>query len=209
VRRFRRFNCVLPFLVEAGTDVFVQPAGRSSLVFAHVRAASVGSSVTEANCHPFAFSRYLFMHNGCDVRDDACLAVFPHCRVLPHRYLAEFPRLRRRMLNFMSQTVFDSIRGTCDSEHVYGSFRHTRCHVHVSRFEVDCSFADSGCSSLSLARNRRRFVNSCPLTRYGIVLLKLLSCCERGRRASLVRRRSSIAVDAQTLLWFPQRGRHY
>jgi hypothetical protein len=37
------------------------------------------------------------------------------------RYLAAFPRLRRRMLNFMSQTVFDSIRGTCDSEHVYES----------------------------------------------------------------------------------------
>lgn len=38
---------------------------RSSCIFAHVRAASPGSLVTEANCHPFASGRYLFMHNGC------------------------------------------------------------------------------------------------------------------------------------------------
>ena len=37
---------------------------RSSLIFAHVRAATVGSPVTEANCHPFAVGRYMMMHNG-------------------------------------------------------------------------------------------------------------------------------------------------
>ena len=49
------------------------PLCRSSLVFAHVRAASLGSSVTEANCHPFAFSRYLFMHNGGRTHTHCCL----------------------------------------------------------------------------------------------------------------------------------------
>ena len=38
---------------------------RSSLVFAHVRAASLGSLVSESNCHPFAVGKYMFMHNGC------------------------------------------------------------------------------------------------------------------------------------------------
>lgn len=37
---------------------------RSPLFFAHVRAASSGSPTTEANCHPFTFDKFLFMHNG-------------------------------------------------------------------------------------------------------------------------------------------------
>ncbi len=36
---------------------------RSSLFFAHVRAAT-GTASTRANCHPFAHGRWLFMHNG-------------------------------------------------------------------------------------------------------------------------------------------------
>ena len=36
----------------------------SRLLFAHVRAASPGSPVTERLCHPFRFGKYLFMHNG-------------------------------------------------------------------------------------------------------------------------------------------------
>lgn len=73
----------------------------SPLVFAHVRAASIGSPVTEANCHPFCIGPYLFMHNG---------------------FLAEFPRLRLRMLNFMTPTVFTCVVGTSDSEHIFGVF---------------------------------------------------------------------------------------
>jgi len=45
---------------------------QSPLVFAHVRAASLGSVVSEANCHPFAVGKYMFMHNGC-VRFLACV----------------------------------------------------------------------------------------------------------------------------------------
>src|SRR3981081_1541312 len=36
---------------------------RSHLFFAHVR-ASTGTPTTRPNCHPFAFGRWLFMHNG-------------------------------------------------------------------------------------------------------------------------------------------------
>jgi glutamine amidotransferase len=36
---------------------------RSPLFFAHVRAAT-GTATSRANCHPFAFGRNLFMHNG-------------------------------------------------------------------------------------------------------------------------------------------------
>lgn len=37
---------------------------RSPLIFAHVRAAIPGMLVSEANCHPFQYGRYLWMHNG-------------------------------------------------------------------------------------------------------------------------------------------------
>ncbi|KAL6762357.1 nucleophile aminohydrolase, partial [Haematococcus lacustris] len=36
----------------------------SPLIFAHVRAAYPGMPVSEQNCHPFAWGRYLWMHNG-------------------------------------------------------------------------------------------------------------------------------------------------
>ncbi len=36
----------------------------SPLVFAHVRAAYPGMPVSEQNCHPFSYSRYMWMHNG-------------------------------------------------------------------------------------------------------------------------------------------------
>ena len=36
----------------------------SSLIFAHVRAASPGLQTTESNCHPFSYGPFLWMHNG-------------------------------------------------------------------------------------------------------------------------------------------------
>lgn len=37
---------------------------KSSCFFAHVRAAPPGSAVSEENCHPFQYDRFLWMHNG-------------------------------------------------------------------------------------------------------------------------------------------------
>ena len=36
----------------------------SRLIFAHVRAAYPGMPVSEQNCHPFVYGKYMFMHNG-------------------------------------------------------------------------------------------------------------------------------------------------
>ncbi|MCA8978723.1 MAG: class II glutamine amidotransferase [Planctomycetes bacterium] len=71
----------------------------SPLVLAHVRAASVLSGVNEANCHPFRFENYLFMHNG-DV--------------------GNFRAVRRAMIESVSNAAFDNIYGSTDSEHVFG-----------------------------------------------------------------------------------------
>lgn len=73
----------------------------SRTVFGHIRAASLGSAVHEFNCHPFQLGRYLWMHNG---------------------HVAAFPKLRRRMVLHMSETALACVRGTTDSEHVFGVF---------------------------------------------------------------------------------------
>ena len=70
----------------------------SSCVLAHVRAASNLSGVNEANCHPFRYEKYLFMHNG-DV--------------------GGFRDLRRALLDSVSDDAFGNVYGSTDSEHVF------------------------------------------------------------------------------------------
>jgi len=73
----------------------------SPCIFAHVRAASPGSDVHLANCHPFAHGRYLFMHNGA---------------------IGAFRRVRRRMLEGLDDDAYNVIRGSTDTEHLFAVF---------------------------------------------------------------------------------------
>lgn len=70
----------------------------SDCVFAHVRAATRSSGVTESNCHPFRFRQYLCMHNGD---------------------IGEFGRLRRRVLASVGDEAFGNVFGSTDSEHFF------------------------------------------------------------------------------------------
>lgn len=79
------------------------PKIRSGCFFAHVRAASPGSPVTELNCHPFQAGRFLWMHNG---------------------HIAGFKRLRRHLREFLCDEAYDEICGTTDSEHAFALFLH-------------------------------------------------------------------------------------
>lgn len=74
---------------------------KSGCVLAHVRAATAGQSVIEPNCHPFTFGRFSFMHNGD---------------------IARFRQIRRRILDDLSDQAFAAIRGSTDSEHLFGVF---------------------------------------------------------------------------------------
>lgn len=71
---------------------------QSPLILAHVRAASKHGGQSESNCHPFRAGRYAFMHNG-DIGD--------------------FARLRRPLLQDISDAAFDAIQGNTDSEHLF------------------------------------------------------------------------------------------
>jgi predicted glutamine amidotransferase len=74
---------------------------RSTCFYAHVRAASPGMCVSESNCHPFQYGRFLWMHNGI---------------------IADFPRIKRRLRASLPDHLYQSIDGTTDSEHAFAVF---------------------------------------------------------------------------------------
>ena len=67
----------------------------SSCIFAHVRAATPSSVVSEENCHPFRYGPLLFQHNG---------------------HVEAYPRIKRRLMNALPDEIFNWVSGTTDSE---------------------------------------------------------------------------------------------
>jgi glutamine amidotransferase len=74
---------------------------RATCLFAHVRAASPGMAVTDANVHPFAYDRFMWMHNGA---------------------VNGFHRIRRTLRESLKDEFYDMIQGTTDSEHAFAVF---------------------------------------------------------------------------------------
>lgn len=75
---------------------------QSHCILAHVRAASPGLPVMEANCHPFSAEHLAFMHNG---------------------YIPQFKRIKRALIHSLSNQAYDAIQGSTDSEHTFALFR--------------------------------------------------------------------------------------
>jgi glutamine amidotransferase len=96
--------CVFTSLTPAWSNRNLQRLSehvKSPCFFAHVRAASPGMQVAEANCHPFQFGRYLWMHNGT---------------------VEGFNRIKRRVQQSLPDHLFHAIQGTTDSEHAFAIF---------------------------------------------------------------------------------------
>lgn len=70
---------------------------RSSLFFAHVRAAT-GTATTRANCHPYAHGRWMFMHNG---------------------QVGSYGLLRRKIENLIPDDLYLGRHGSTDSEAIF------------------------------------------------------------------------------------------
>ncbi len=73
---------------------------KSSCVFGHVRAATTGDT-NEANCHPFTFENWIFMHNG---------------------NIDDFTSIKRPMQKLLSDVAYHSVKGQTDSEHFFSLF---------------------------------------------------------------------------------------
>jgi ergothioneine biosynthesis protein EgtC len=87
----------------------------SSSIFAHVRAASPGMLVSEVNCHPFQYGRFLWMHNGA---------------------IAQFSKIKRRLRQSLSDELYNFIQGTSDSEHAFAVFLN-QISDHLSNSSAD------------------------------------------------------------------------
>ena len=75
----------------------IAPRIKSGCFFAHVRAASVGD-ISEANCHPFSWKQFMFMHNGG---------------------IGGFEAIRRPLRQLLSDEMYSFIKGQTDSEHFF------------------------------------------------------------------------------------------
>ena len=67
---------------------------QSSLFFAHVR-ASTGTATNRCNCHPFAFDKWMFMHNG---------------------QIGDYHRVRRELEKQLDDSHYEHRFGSTDSE---------------------------------------------------------------------------------------------
>ena len=79
----------------------IAEATDTRLLFAHIRAASPGLRVSEANCHPFRCGRFMFMHNGG---------------------VAGFAKIKRKLRAMLRDDILNGIEGTTDSEHAFALF---------------------------------------------------------------------------------------
>lgn len=70
-------------------------------LFAHVRAASPGSLVSEVNCHPFQHREFLWMHNGS---------------------IAQFRSIKRRLRQALDDELYGMTEGTTDSEQAFALY---------------------------------------------------------------------------------------
>jgi len=73
----------------------------STCVLAHVRAATPGLPVIQLNCHPFVLGRFAFMHNG---------------------RVGGFQRIRRALMDRLSDRAYSAIAGSTDSEFLFALF---------------------------------------------------------------------------------------
>lgn len=96
--------CVQKSVTPAWSNLNLQNLSlktRATCLFAHVRAASPGMAVTEANVHPFSYDRFMWMHNGV---------------------ASGFHQIRRRLRDGLKDEFYDMIQGTTDSEHAFALF---------------------------------------------------------------------------------------
>ncbi|KAI3658160.1 hypothetical protein MP638_000843 [Amoeboaphelidium occidentale] len=96
--------CIFTSILPAWTNfnlIRLSEKIQSKLVFAHVRAASPGFPITETNCHPWSYGRFLFMHNG---------------------YISGFSKIKRKLQSVLRDELYLFVQGNTDSEWIFALF---------------------------------------------------------------------------------------
>lgn len=87
---------------------------KSSCFFGHVRAANIGT-VAHFNCHPFAYQRWMLMHNGD---------------------ISHFMHIKRELCNLLDQDIYNWIKGQTDTEHFFALFLQLAKKKDLSKLDV-------------------------------------------------------------------------
>eukprot|EP01089_Gocevia_fonbrunei_P005986 TRINITY_DN1648_c0_g2_i1.p1 TRINITY_DN1648_c0_g2~~TRINITY_DN1648_c0_g2_i1.p1 ORF type:complete len:222 (+),score=27.57 TRINITY_DN1648_c0_g2_i1:1138-1803(+) len=91
--------------------------------------------INDANCHPFQYKHFMFMHNG---------------------QISGFKLIKRKLLAFLHEDLFNSIQGTTDSEHAFMLYLQILIHDKNSNYKLGqvspASFEDQGYSPKQLRR---------------------------------------------------------
>ncbi|MET1256568.1 class II glutamine amidotransferase [Aliikangiella maris] len=110
---------------------------KTACYFAHVRDASVGMSVSSTNCHPFRMGSYLWMHNG---------------------ELKQFYRIKRAVINELSDRAFLQIRGSTDSEFVFALF------LDEIQFNYQASLEELQAALINTMQKIKRIEQACEVS---------------------------------------------
>jgi glutamine amidotransferase len=109
-RNVAKGSCLFKFVTPAWSNTNLRNIGdhvESSLIFAHIRAASSGHdplehvAVSHENCHPFKYGQFTFMHNGG---------------------IPNFSQIKLMLLNKLHPIFFQDLKGSTDSEHIFALF---------------------------------------------------------------------------------------
>jgi glutamine amidotransferase len=144
---------------------------KSGCFFAHVRAASPGMRVSEANCHPFRYGRYLWMHNG-GIRD--------------------FSRIKRRLRASLPDHLYNNIEGTTDSEHAFAVFLHL-----LRNNDRTCSAAEMGRALVETIEQLEKWTADAGLSDVSYYNFAVTD----GERVAAVRYVSDPTVEPQSLYY--------
>eukprot|EP01083_Nonionella_stella_P294171 1000268_1 len=128
---------------------------RSRLVFAHVRAATAGTWVTESNCHPFSVGQWMWMHNGG---------------------IRKFSKMKQKLVSQLPEFAYNIIEGTTDSEHAFAVFLACLSDLRSPKADDGINIEDM----ISIKRSRSEIVRCMEMTISRIIGLARESGCGLG-----------------------------
>jgi len=126
------FRDILPAWNDANLHTITHHV-KSGLFMAHVR-ASTGTATSRANCHPFSYKNWLFMHNG---------------------QIGQYQKVRRALEARVHDSYYNCRVGTTDSELIFyllfseglehdpeGAITRTIAHIRqlMEDYEIDTAF---------------------------------------------------------------------
>jgi ergothioneine biosynthesis protein EgtC len=144
----------------------------SDCILAHVRAATQSSGVNEANCHPYRYGKYLFMHNG-DV--------------------GNFRKVRRRLLADVCDEAFGNVYGSTDSEHFFAVFID-------EVLKTPASTAPLACMAAAMERSIERVIRT--VAEHGDAEPSYLNCAVSDGDNAIISRFTTDAVAAPETLYY-------